>query len=36
MVEGQQRVRELGHVGAIKELSGGVEFGPGPEVDLRS
>jgi choline dehydrogenase len=36
MVEGLQRVRELGHVGAIKELSGGVEFGPGPEVDLRS
>jgi choline dehydrogenase len=36
MVEGLQRVRELGHVGAIKELSGGVEFGPGPELDLRS
>ncbi|HEY6811158.1 MAG TPA: GMC oxidoreductase [Propionibacteriaceae bacterium] len=36
MVEGLQRVRELGHVGALKELSGGVEFGPGPEVDLRS
>jgi choline dehydrogenase len=36
MVEGLQRVRELGHIGAIKELSGGVEFGPGPEVDLRS
>jgi choline dehydrogenase len=36
MVEGLQRVRELGRVGAIKELSGGVEFGPGPEVDLRS
>jgi len=36
VVEGLQRVRELGHVGAIKELSGGVEFAPGPEVDLRS
>jgi choline dehydrogenase len=36
MVEGLLRVRELGHVGALKELSGGVEFGPGPEVDLRS
>jgi choline dehydrogenase len=36
MVEGLQRVRELGHVGALKELSGGVEFGPAPEVDLRS
>jgi choline dehydrogenase-like flavoprotein len=36
IVEGLQRARELGHVGAIKELSGGVEFGPGPEVDLRS
>jgi choline dehydrogenase len=36
MVEGLQRVRELGRVGAIKELSGGVEFGPGPELDLRS
>jgi choline dehydrogenase len=30
MVEGLQRVRELGHIGAIKQLSGGVEFGPGP------
>jgi choline dehydrogenase len=36
MVEGLQRVRELGHVGALKELSGGVEIGPGPEIDLRS
>ena len=36
MVEGLQRVRELGHVGAIKELSGGVELGPGTELDLRS
>jgi choline dehydrogenase len=36
MTEGLQRVRELGYVGAIKELSGGVEFGPGPAVDLRS
>jgi hypothetical protein len=33
--EGLQRLRELDHVGAIKELSGGVAFGPG-EVDLRS
>jgi hypothetical protein len=36
MVGGLQRIRELGHVGALKELSGGVEFGPGPEVALRS
>ena len=36
LVEGLRRVRDLSRVGAIKELSGGVEFGPGPEVDLRS
>jgi choline dehydrogenase len=36
MVEGLRRVRELAHAGAVKELSGGVEFGPGPEVDLPS
>ena len=36
IVEGLRRVRELAGVGAIKELSGGVDFGPGPEVDLRT
>ncbi len=36
MVEGMRRVREFTHVGAVKELSGGVDFGPGPEVDLPS
>jgi choline dehydrogenase len=36
LVEGVLRVREVGRVGAIKELSGGVEFGPGAEVDLRT
>lgn len=36
MVEGLQRVREVGHVGTIKELSDGIEFGPGPGADIRS
>ena len=36
LVEGLRRVHEPAHVGPIKELSGGVEFQPGPEVDLRS
>lgn len=36
LIEGLRRVREAGHVGAIKELSEGIEFGPGVEVDLRA
>jgi choline dehydrogenase-like flavoprotein len=36
MVEGLRRVREIGRIGAINDLSGGVDFAPGPEVDLRS
>jgi choline dehydrogenase len=36
LMEGLRRVREVAHVGAIKELSEGVEFGPGPDVDLRA
>jgi choline dehydrogenase len=36
LVEGLERVREVAQTGAIKELSGGVQFAPGSEVDLRS
>ena len=36
LVEGLERVQEAAHVGAIKELSSGVQFAPGSEVDLRS
>jgi choline dehydrogenase-like flavoprotein len=36
LVEGLERVREAASVGAIKELSSGVQFAPAPEVDLRS
>jgi len=36
LLEGLRRVSEVCRVGAIKELSGAVEFAPGPEVNLRS
>jgi len=36
IVEGLRRVRGLGRIGAVKELSGAVDYGPGPEFDLRS
>jgi choline dehydrogenase len=36
LVEGLERLREAAHVGAIKELTGGYEFAPGSEDDLRS
>jgi choline dehydrogenase-like flavoprotein len=36
LVEGLRSVHEACRVGSVKKLSGGVEFGPGPEVDLRS
>jgi choline dehydrogenase len=36
LIEGRRRVSEVGRVGAIKKLSGGVDFAPGPGVDLRS
>jgi choline dehydrogenase len=36
LLEGLRRVSEVCRVGAIKELSGAVEFAPGPEVDLPS
>jgi choline dehydrogenase len=36
LLEGLRRVSEVCRVGAIKELSGAVEFAPGPEADLRS
>lgn len=36
LLEGLQRVSEVCRVGAIKELSGAVEFAPGPQVDLRA
>ena len=36
MVEGLRRVRELAHVSAVGELSGGVDYGPGPAAGLRS
>jgi choline dehydrogenase len=36
LVEGLDRVQKAAHVGAIKELSSGVQFEPGSEVDLRS
>jgi choline dehydrogenase len=35
LLEGLERVREAAHVGVIKELSGGVQFAPGAEDDLR-
>ena len=36
LVEGLDRVQEAAQVSAIKELSSGVQFAPGSEVDLRS
>ncbi|MFL6043725.1 MAG: GMC family oxidoreductase [Propionibacteriaceae bacterium] len=36
LLEGLERVREAAQVGAIKELSGGHQFAPGSEADLRS
>jgi choline dehydrogenase len=36
LLEGLQRVSEACRVGAVKELSGAVEFAPGPQVDLRA
>jgi choline dehydrogenase len=36
LLEGLRRVSEVSRVGAVKELSGGIDDAPGPEVDLRS
>ena len=36
LLQGLRRVSEVCRVGAVKELSGGVDYPPEPEVDLRS